>query len=439
MTLSEVKDDNSGRLYVTDQSVLIVHKSLNTDCFVAENATLQFANMITSHILKEAWIKGDLNLKQNKELKISGSLLYDNKHPLIVPTITVLKSGNLKTVGSLLLNSSEINISGKFSADILITDTWKSLYIGPKAEMSFDPYKATAKLGNSIVITGKLKLSRILSFTTPCKLFVIDGGILDMKGSEPFEISCENVTINAKFSPKNRLSLKKIKYFQVGKMGDLTFDPGSNFQSDISVIDGGFKPLQKFTIIGQQFHVGRTGMVNLAGILSFDAKRNTHYADCQNSSVIDVPHIEVNGAFDAKTLIIKQNLQILIIGDQGNITLYPCASLLSKFTNINGTLMSLRNMNIKGINLYIGPQGILNVNYKRSPIHDSEGCQMTSVVMSHLTMIEGTVNAGSINLTAAYLNVSSSGRIDVSSGGHLSRKGKGKFPNFIFKMQFKKI
>lgn len=421
-----MKDDGSGRIYVTDHSVLTVQKKLNTNCFVAANATLRFANSTAAQILRNTWIKGHFNLNKNKALNMSGFLLYDNTHTLTVPNISILETGKLQTIGSLILNSSVIKISGNFTADILITDTWEILDIGPKAEMYFDTHTASAKLGNSIIIEGTLKLGRVISFTDPCKLFVIDGGVLEMKGSEPFEISCDNVTINAKFTPRNDLSLKNIKYFRVGKMGDLIFQPGSDFQSDVAIIDGRFKPLQQITISGKQFRVGQTGAVDLAGILSFDSKRNTHYADCRNSSVIDVLHIEVNGTFDAKTLILKQNMKWFAIGDQGNLTLYPCTNLLSDFIDINGTLVSLRNMNIKGINIHIGPRGVLNVNFQRSPAQNSEGCQVTTVEMSHLIRIKGTLNAGSINMTSAYLNVSSSGRIDVTGGGHLSGKGKGK-------------
>ena len=277
---SVTEGDESSVLHVAEGHTLTMGNTLDCKTVVEDNGALDMAVDGGLTIRKPTLIYGTLKTSVDDD-----SVLFIESSLGLAPQLLSLEKLHIVTDGSLYnlgqmsplkLKIHTLLIEGTFQADEVEQIDWQSFTVKPGGIVSYTPASHNEYWGSDILIEGEVVLNKTISITLPCDTFVINGGSLEMIGSEDITMECEYVDINGLFHPTGRVSVGGgITRFNVGPDGDFLFTTQGDFICHEAKIDGDMTHKTPVFLRGKIQDKLNSLIIGENGILTLDSSSQT--------------------------------------------------------------------------------------------------------------------------------------------------------------------
>ena len=201
--------------------------------------------------------------------------------------------------------------------------------------------------------------------------------------------------------------------------GDFQFYPIGNFSFDVFNVNG------KMSSFGDVVLKGRSS--NRIPHAFFGPRAVGVLKKCFDRSHIEAVRVTVNGQLSTGPLSVSPYWRELLV--TGTFNFLPSESFNITTTTVSGTMRTLKpfkdSLPLVGDSLNVNSGGLLSLNYQQNLDDPSSGSSPSTIRMRNTVSISGRLEAGSLNIFADDLTVSSSGLVTVDWGGFASNQGPG--------------
>lgn len=419
---------------------------------------LQFSNFVVDNS-----IGYEVKLVQNQKPKVmdvsGGQFALGNK-------------ANFRSVDPLTLSARDVVINGVFEVENLTDADWDSFLVGDQGKMNVEVTSNLFRVAK-VTINGQVQLlttnitirsaSVVLGSRSSLVLSNVTGYIdrLDISGSLTVRGSLDlydrsgtastsiairsggtvkilnNVDVYERRSGLSHIRASTLDIDGQFLAGDVSAVGGwsrlnvmlngsmvAEFHDELRVdslhIMGGFQVENPVSVRG--FTTRLTGIIFISSTGTFilnSGKRS-------GSSLIRASTVEIDGRFDAGVLSVAPFWRELVV--TGTFNFLPSESFNISTTTVNGTMRTLkpfgRDLPLIGDSLTVNSGGLLSINFQQSLDNISSGSSPSLIQMDKV-FIGGRLEAGSIDMYAKQLTVSTSGLITVDWGGYVGGQGPG--------------
>lgn len=225
-------------------------------------------------------------------------------------------------------------------------------------------------------------------------------------------------------------------HLMVENSGVFEFEPEDEFRCNYLEIFGTFESYLPITVRSLPSASRATIFVGTGGSVIFDSLATHPLGPWTNSSHIDAQMLKMEtlsefSCGDTELFIEQADINGTFTADTSSIV------LIDRF-NISetGIVNFTRPTDVQGISMVTHIGSVLEFDFQRIPVSTVNATKDSNIQMVNVT-ISGLVRGGSINITADFLIVMSTGQMTVDEGGFSSDAGQGTFCNCILKIKLR--
>ena len=426
---SVIEGDKTTVLHVAANHTLTLGNELAVRAVIEEGATLAMADDVDFTISKPTMVYGTFkSLDDDDSNLFIGSIFHIAPQVLHLTSMTVQSTGNMTVIDEsspLVIDAKKLFLEGNFDANEVEAVGWVMLVIGPEGTVTFDPINHEQYLGTDILILGALTLLKTISIRLPCDKFEIDGGILEMEGTENITIECLNVTINGVFEPHGMIDVGAgLPTFHVGPLGWFVFTLNGDFLCDNADISGVMTSKYPITMRGRVRENVHTFIIGPHGDLTLDPNSQEQH-NWTDVSRLSAHSVTIFGRMRAGLLSIADvgtgGWDYLFIGETGRMEFHPASQFRCDVIEIDGVFEAYANITVTGHvrdnvqYIIIGPVGELTLDSDSQEHHNWTD---VSKVGAHSVKISGQMRGGLLSITDVgtggwdYLHINETGRME---------------------------
>ena len=441
--------DDSSIMHIIRPFVVTVGHQIAGKTVVYPGATLALAEGTTTTISATTHVLGNFSSTETNKLIIDAWVYY-TPHILTLLSLEVQSNGNLTTIPDALLTMFVPNvlINGNLNISFADFKDLTELWVGELGAMEYTPVddlvcdeitiNGTMAIRKNVIIRGrKLQNLRFLHLGSGAMLVLDQGQQLQRNWTGVSVIGSHQLTIGGHFLA-GLLALYKtadgsgMDFFLMTSTGHMEFEPHEKFLIDHINIQGHFESYTPLELAAMDQTQGLFFLIKSGGEVILDSSSEHPHGPWTGYSSLTSGHnltIEEGGDMHCGLLNISFE-NIIVAGymgfDPGEVPV-PVKYL---HVNSSGKLVSVRHtsfINFDDANdgcFHIDADGLVNLDFMCSPENESMGCPPSQIMIQDL-MISGTLKAGTLQIQVIGIEVTSSGLVDVSRGGHLPEHGPG--------------
>ena len=338
-----------------------------------------------------------------------------------------------KTLGVSIIRAFHVSINGQFQAGVVSpAQGWNLFHIGSQGTMTVAFHDALPV--DNVIISGNLVVLNTVTIHGYSMIktleFKLETGSSVKFTAESYDVNCGE---KKAYSELQTLQLSIKGLFQAGP---LSIHDGIN---NFSISDTGnfqFYPVGKFWFTHFSVNGRMTSYrdVILEGRHNlriphalFGPSSNVVIQRCFNNSRMIANRVTVAGKVVTDLLVIGDNWQELTV--TGTFQFRPADTFNITKTVINGTWRSDKpfrdGIPLLGNTLTVNLRGVMSLNYQQKLEEPTNGSIPSTIRMTSSIAIHGRFEAGSVNMFADDLTISSHGLLTVDWGGYASGQGPG--------------